>query len=92
MKALVQNEENIITGKVLQGTNKIGYISLPAFYSSSSYYYDKGCANDVGKEILKLQKEGIEGLVLDLRDNGGGDLFEGRREHRSLRREGLVRR
>ncbi len=56
----------------------IGFISLPAFYQD----WDdddagiKGCTNDVAKEILKLKKENIQGLILDLRYNGGGSVQE----------------
>ncbi|MFN0031826.1 MAG: S41 family peptidase [Flavobacteriales bacterium] len=76
-KESVQVEENVITGLILEGNNqKVGYVSLPAFYSSGSYYVDKGCANDVGKEIMKLKSEGIKGMILDLRFNGGGDVAE----------------
>ena len=35
-----------------------------------------GCANDVAKEILKLENDTISGLILDLRNNGGGSVKE----------------
>ncbi|NND06193.1 MAG: carboxy terminal-processing peptidase [Saprospiraceae bacterium] len=53
---------------------EIGYILLPKFYFESG---DKsGCAEDVGKEIKRLKDEGAQGLILDLRNNGGGSLSE----------------
>lgn len=76
-KEAIRVDENVITGLILQeGSTKIGYLSLPAFYTSSSWYVDKGCANDVGKEIMKMNQEGIKGMILDLRNNGGGALHE----------------
>ena len=69
-------DENNIAGYILNGEKKIGYISLPGFYTSRYDEDELGCANDVAKEILKLQKENIEGLIIDLRYNGGGSLYE----------------
>lgn len=54
--------------------NKVGYISLPRFYDD---FYDKNgrsCARDVATEIQKLKAEKVEGIILDLRNNGGGSL------------------
>lgn len=63
---------------VLKGKNTVGYIYLPAFYEDWDTNNDglNGCANDVGREILKLKKENINGLILDLRYNGGGSTEE----------------
>jgi carboxyl-terminal processing protease len=61
---------------VLNGKKKIGYIYLPAFYSEWDEASGFGCANDIAKEILKLKRENIEGIILDLRNNSGGSLME----------------
>lgn len=71
-----RNEENIVKGFVLHGSKNIGYISLPSFYTSWGDDASSSCANDVAKEIVKLKKENIEGLILDLRYNGGGSMQE----------------
>ncbi len=63
---------------ILKGNNNIGYIYLPAFYEDweSGNNGLNGCANDVGREILKLKKENVSGIILDLRYNGGGSVSE----------------
>lgn len=53
---------------------KYGIINLPGFYVSFEDYNKRNAASDVKKEIISLKEEGVEGLVLDLRDNGGGSL------------------
>jgi carboxyl-terminal processing protease len=76
-KALLQNEENMIHSFILEYNSKrMGYISLPVFYTSFSEINPLGCANDVAKELLKLKLEKIQGLILDLRNNGGGSVME----------------
>ena len=53
---------------------KIGYIRLPKFYSSFEREGGNSCAKDVEQEIKKLKEVGINGMILDLRGNGGGSL------------------
>ncbi len=48
--------------------NNIAYINLSSF--------TEGCSNDVRKAFIELKEQGAKGLVLDLRDNGGGSLSE----------------
>lgn len=76
-KEKIREEENIVKSFILNGNKKIGYISLPGFYSEWENASGLGCSNDVAKELIKLKKENIEGLILDLRYNGGGSLLEG---------------
>jgi carboxyl-terminal processing protease len=77
IKSVLKIESNTINGYVLQGEKNIGYIRLPDFYTSSwNEINAQGCANDVAKEIIKLQKDSIAGLIIDLRDNGGGSMLE----------------
>ncbi|MBS1505626.1 MAG: carboxy terminal-processing peptidase [Bacteroidetes bacterium] len=76
-KEKVALEENVVRSYVLNEEKKIGYIALPGFYSAPDEKTEGlRCANDVAKEIIKLKKENIEGLIFDLRNNGGGSLQE----------------
>lgn len=75
-KEKIESIENTVSGVVLKGVKNIGYISLPSFYFDWSNDLTAGCANDVAKAIIKLNKEKIEGLIIDLRFNGGGSLQE----------------
>lgn len=76
-KERVATDEDKVKGFILKGTKTVGYISLPAFYSDwEDSKGVNGCANDVAKEIIKLKKENIGGLILDLRYNGGGSMEE----------------
>ena len=74
-RAKLDNEENNVRGFVLKGNILVGYIYLPDFYTAYETGYGS-CANDVAKEIVKLKKENIAGLILDIRYNGGGSLQE----------------
>ncbi len=53
---------------------KIGYLRLPAFYADFNDNGGRSSAEDVKKELAKLNAEGVKGLVFDLRTNGGGSL------------------
>ena len=75
-KEKAENEENIVKSFVLKGEKKIGYILLPGFYTEWENETGSSCANDVAKEIIKLKKENIDGLILDVRYNGGGSVGE----------------
>ncbi len=71
----IKLEETYAKSTLIKKNNKsYGLISLPKFYVDFDDYQERNCASDVKKEILKLKKEGMEGLILDLRNNGGGSL------------------
>ena len=78
VKRLTKFEAQSIRTYVLNGTDfKIGYIVLPSFYSDwdekDSVEISK-CAVDVESAVLKLKEEKIDGLIVDLRYNGGGSV------------------
>ncbi|WP_275287143.1 carboxy terminal-processing peptidase [Halomonas elongata] len=63
------------------GTHRVGMIEVPAFYVDFDAWQAgeedyRSTTRDVAKEIKKLRKKNIEGIVLDLRNNGGGALQE----------------
>ncbi|MEO6054115.1 MAG: carboxy terminal-processing peptidase, partial [Chthoniobacterales bacterium] len=58
---------------------KIGWITLPSFYADMTHRgieRSKSTTEDVSLLLQRLNREGIEGLVIDLRKNGGGSLEE----------------
>lgn len=76
---IVVMEEGYAKSAILNNdaqTDKIGYINLPSFYAPFGRNGGHSSAGDVEKEIKKLKKHNVGGLVLDLRNNGGGSLEE----------------
>lgn len=59
---------------ILKDEKKYGIIHLPKFYIDFTDYSERNAASDVKKEIQKLKDENVEGIILDLRNNGGGSL------------------
>ena len=62
-------------------THRIGIIDLPAFYADFKAMQEgdpnyKSTTRDVKKLLKELEEDGIDGLVIDLRNNGGGSLQE----------------
>lgn len=72
---VVELEESYAkSATVIKGDQKYGLINLPKFYVDFDDYSERNAATDVAKEVERLKEEGMQGLVLDLRDNGGGSL------------------
>ncbi len=72
---VVELEESFAkSATVIKEERKYGIIHLPKFYVDFDDYSERNAATDVAKEVERLSDEGIQGLVLDLRDNGGGSL------------------
>lgn len=55
---------------------KYGLINLPSFNADFENKKGRNASDDIKAEILKLKKQNIEGIILDLRNNGGGSLTE----------------
>jgi carboxyl-terminal processing protease len=75
-KEKLSTEQDVLKEILLDGDQKIGFISLPDFYSNWDDGNGSACANDVAKAIVKLKKLNIQGLIIDLRFNGGGSMEE----------------
>ena len=69
-------DETFAKSVIINKEHKLGYIYLPEFYADFSNPKGKRCAADVAVEIEKLKKENIEGIIIDLRGNGGGSLYD----------------
>jgi len=80
IRDVVQIEETFVKNTVLEaGGNKFGYINIPSFYrdfEKSRFGEGRNSTEDTKKAILELRNQGIEGIILDLRNNGGGSLVD----------------
>ncbi|SEK57510.1 carboxy terminal-processing peptidase [Halomonas daqiaonensis] len=82
----VDLEDQAAQGEVIEierddGTHRLGVIEIPTFYVDFDAWQAgeedyRSTTRDVAKEIERLKDEGVEGIVLDLRNNGGGALQE----------------
>lgn len=72
---IVELEETYAKSSIIKdGDQTFGLIQVPQFYFDMDDYRVRNAAGDVEKAIKELKAEGMQGLVLDLRDNGGGSL------------------
>lgn len=72
---VVELEETYAKSSIIKDeSSKYGLINLPRFYVDFDDYGERNAATDLKKEILNLKSKGINGLILDLRNNGGGSL------------------
>lgn len=79
IRDVVEIEESYVKGTVLEMDGaKVGYINVPKFYRDFNDRSGRNCTDDVRKELQKMKKLGVQGLLLDLRNNGGGALEDAR--------------
>ncbi|CAL2058972.1 carboxy terminal-processing peptidase [Tenacibaculum sp. 190524A05c] len=75
IRDIVELEETFVKSSVVEKNGrKYGIINLPKFYIDFDDAKQRNAAGDMKLEIERLKKEGVEGLIVDLRDNGGGSL------------------
>jgi carboxyl-terminal processing protease len=72
----VELEDTFAKSAIINGDKKIGYIYLPEFYLNFNDANGHKCSEDVANEIKKLKAENVDGIIMDLRNNGGGSLPE----------------
>lgn len=73
---IVQDETFARSAIVDNNGAKIGYIFLPEFYADFDRPNGSRSFIDVAKEVTKLKEENVDGIVIDLRNNGGGSLYD----------------
>lgn len=68
-------EESYLKSTLIEKAGRsYGLIHLPKFYVDFKDYKERNAAKDMQQEIIRLKKQGMNGLVIDLRNNGGGSL------------------
>jgi carboxyl-terminal processing protease len=71
----VETEETYAKSSIVERNGvKYGIINLPKFYIDFENKDSRDAAKDVALELDRLKKEGVQGLIMDVRDNGGGSL------------------
>jgi len=72
----IKLDDTFAKSAIINGDHKVGYIYLPEFYVDFADPKGAKCSEDVAREIQKLKAENVEGIIMDLRGNGGGSLPE----------------
>lgn len=76
MRDEIKLDDTFAKSAIINGDHKVGYIYLPEFYVDFADPNGAKCSEDVAREIEKLKAENVEGIIMDLRGNGGGSLPE----------------
>ena len=77
----VELKDQLVSGQIIRrkqadgATASIGWLDIPSFYADLNEG-KTGVSKDVKRVLTRMMKEGIDGLVVDLRGNGGGSLEE----------------
>jgi len=75
VRDIVELEETFVKSSIVEKDGKkYGIIDLPRFYIDFSEASYRDSAKDMEQEIERLKKEKVDGLLVDLRNNGGGSL------------------
>jgi len=74
-KVMKDYQNNVYSFKIKKDKGTYGYIRIPSFYST----FENGKSNvsdDVTKEVYKLQNDAVDGIIIDLENDGGGSMEE----------------
>ncbi|WP_369047989.1 carboxy terminal-processing peptidase [Tenacibaculum sp. UWU-22] len=75
IRDVVELEETFVKSSIVEKNGKkYGVINLPKFYIDFKDQNNRDSAKDMAIEINRLKEQGVEGLIVDLRNNGGGSL------------------
>jgi carboxyl-terminal processing protease len=75
IRDVVELDETFVKSSIIEKNGKkYGLINLPKFYIDFDEKNYRDSAKDMEKEIERLKKDGVAGLIIDLRNNGGGSL------------------
>ena len=80
VRDVVKISESYVKSSIIEHKKlgqKVGYIRVPKFYRDFNGQ-GRNCSEDVRKELQRLKKIGLDGVILDLRNNGGGALEDAR--------------
>ena len=81
IRDVVEIDESYVKGTILElapNKTKFGYINVPKFYRDFNDRAGRNVTDDTRKEIVRMNKEGVSGIIVDLRNNGGGALEDAR--------------
>ena len=73
---IVTDETFAKSAIINENGKKLGYIWLPEFYADWERPNGARSAMDVAREIIKLKEQNVDGIIMDLRNNGGGSLYD----------------
>lgn len=80
----VEMKDELAKGEIIEmkrpdgSIKRLGWMSLPSFYANFKDWSTR-CSVDIEKLLVRFKTENVEGVILDLRGNGGGSLEEVRR-------------